>query len=78
MGGVIPFRASISGVPAGATNKTDATLIVEVNRTGFGIPTAGFPLGSGFTHYMWRLHTKEWSVKTPIAEPISFPVSRKV
>ena len=41
-----------------------------VNRTGSGIPTAGFPLGSGFTHYRWRLDDAAWSAETPIDSPI--------
>jgi hypothetical protein len=71
MGGVIPYGVSISGVPDSVTSMTDATLIVGVNRTGFVIPTAGFPLGSGFTHYQWRLDAGGWSAMTPISEPIS-------
>ena len=45
---------------------TTATFVVGVNRTGSGIPTAGFPLGSGFTHYRWRLDGTAWSEETPI------------
>ena len=32
---------------------------------------AGFPNGSGQTHYRWRLDGGSWSVETPIATPIS-------
>lgn len=70
MGGVIPLGVSISGEPMGTTCRTDAMLIVDTNRTGSGIPTAGFPLGSGFTHYRWRLDANAWSAETPIAAPI--------
>ena len=69
-GGVIPFGASISGEPRALTSMTTATLTVGLNRTGSGIPTAGFPLGSGFTHYRWRLDSSAWSAETPIATPI--------
>ena len=69
-GGVIPLGASISGEPRDITSMTAATLVVGVNRTGSGIPTAGFPLGSGFTHYRWRLDDAAWSEETPIASPI--------
>ncbi len=69
-GGVIPLGASISGEPRALTSMTTATLIVGLNRTGSGIPTAGFPLGSGFTHYRWRLDSSAWSAETPIATPI--------
>ena len=69
-GGVVPLGATISGEPRDITSMTTATLIVGVNRTGSGIPTTGFPLGSGFTHYRWRLDDKAWSSETPIATPI--------
>jgi len=67
--------ASISGEPAGldqvgTTPSTSATLTVGVNRTGSGIPTNGFPNGSGFTHYRWRLDGGAWSAETAIASPI--------
>jgi hypothetical protein len=70
-GGVIPLGASIAGEPTGTTSQTNATLIVGVNRTGNGIPTAGWPNGSGFTHYKWRLDTNAWSAERPIALPIN-------
>jgi hypothetical protein len=70
-GGVVPRGVSISGVPRDVTSLTNATLVVGVNRTGYGIPTAGFPLGSGFTHYRWRLDDSAWSAETPIAIPIT-------
>jgi len=70
-GGVIPLGASISGEPRDITSMTTATLVVGVNRTGFGIPTVGFPLGTGFTHYRWRLDDKAWSAETPIATRIT-------
>ncbi|MCU0916682.1 MAG: lamin tail domain-containing protein [Planctomycetes bacterium] len=69
-GGVIPLGVSISGEPRDLTSLTSATLTVGINRTGFGIPTAGFPLGSGFTHYRWRLDGGAWSPETPLAAPI--------
>ena len=71
LGGVIPLGASISGEPDGVTTATIAVLVVGVNRTGSGIPTAGFPNGSGFTSYKWRLDTNTWSAETPINTPIS-------
>jgi hypothetical protein len=70
-GGVIPLGASISGEPIGVTAANSATLTVGVNRTGNGIPVAGFPNGSGYTHYRWRLDGGSWSAETPIAAPIS-------
>ena len=70
-GGVVPLGASISGEPTGTTRSSDATLIVGVNRQGNGIPTAGWPEGSGYTHYKWRLDGGDWSPETPIATPIT-------
>jgi len=70
-GGVIPIGASISGEPLVTTSATSATLTVGMLRTGNGIPVAGFPNGSGFTHYKWRLNGGSWSAETPIASPIS-------
>ena len=69
-GAVIPMGASISGEPAGTTSANNATLIVGSNRTGSGIPVAGFPNGSGYTAYRWRLDTNAWSAETSIHTPI--------
>lgn len=71
MGGNIPIGASISGAPKGTNNLTTATLFVGVNRTGSGIPTAGFPQGSGYVAYKWRLDGGAWSAETGIATPIT-------
>jgi len=70
-GGVIPLGVSISGEPSDTTTQTDASLIVGINRSGHGIPTAGWPAGAGYTHYKWRLNGGDWSAETPIATPIS-------
>jgi len=69
-GGAIPFGASVSGEPLGTTSQTSATLVVGVNRSGNGIPVGGWPEGSGYTHYRWRLDTNAWSAETPIASPL--------
>lgn len=69
-GGDIPLGASIAGEPIGSTRQTEATLTVGVNRQGSGIPASGWPEGSGFTHYQWRLDSGFWSAETPIATPI--------
>jgi len=60
----------ISGVPTSVTTSRHATLHVGFNRTGFGIPIAGWPEGVGFTHYKWRLDAGDWSPETPIEQPI--------
>ena len=70
-GGVIPRGASISGEPNGSTSQTTATLTVGLNRTGYAISTIGWPNGSGYTHYKWRLDSGPWSAETPIASHIS-------
>ena len=70
-GGVIPMGVSLSGEPISTPSRTNATLLVGLNRTGNGIPTAGWPSGSGFTHYKWRLDDGDWSPETPLATPIS-------
>ena len=71
-GGVVPVGASLSGAPNGTTPANNATLVVGINRSGNGIPNAAaaWPLGSGYTHYKWRLDTNAWSAETPIASPI--------
>ena len=61
---------SISGVPVGTTHETNATLTLGFHRTGFGIPTSGWPDGMGYTHYKWRLDGGSWSAETPITTPI--------
>ena len=65
-----PGGASVSGAPNGTTSRTDAQLIVGLNRTGNGIPVAGWPEGSGYTAYQWRLDTNAWSAERPIGTPI--------
>jgi len=70
-GAIVPFGASISGEPTGTTGANNATLVVGINRTGSGIPTAGFPNGSGYTAYKWRLDTNAWSAETPIGTPVT-------
>ena len=72
-GAVVPIGASISGAPSGVTPQNSATLIVGINRSGNSIPNAAneFPLGSGYTHYKWRLDGGAWSAETPIATAIN-------
>ncbi len=70
LGGVRPLGASISGEPAPISNLPTATLTVGINRSGHSIPAAGWPAGSGYTHYKWRLDGGAWSAETPIATAI--------
>ncbi|HEY6229400.1 MAG TPA: hypothetical protein VI282_19935, partial [Verrucomicrobiae bacterium] len=69
-GGVKPIGVSVSGEPSGSTTEKNATLTVGFNRTGDGISTTGWPNGSGYTAYKWRLDAGSWSAETPIASPI--------
>ncbi len=69
-GGVIPIGASIAGEPPATNNETSATLTVGVVRSGSGIPAAGWPNGSGYTDYKWRLDSGAWSAQTPTTTPI--------
>ena len=70
-GGVIPLGASISGEPSDPTIQTDATLVVEINRSGFAMPTAGWPNGCGYTAYKFRVDGGAWSAERSIGSPIS-------
>ena len=70
-GGVVPVGASISGEPPAATYGTNANLVVGINRTGFGIPTGGWPAGCGYTHYKYRVDGGAWSVERPINSTIT-------
>jgi hypothetical protein len=71
LGGVQPRGAFLSGEPPAITPIPNATLSVGIQRSGFSIPTNGFPLGSGFTHFRWRLNNGPWSAETPIDTPIA-------
>ena len=62
---------SVSGEPGPVTARTTATLRVGINRSGGAIPTSGFPNGSGYTHYQWRLDGGAWSAETPISSAIN-------
>ena len=71
MGAVIPMGVYVSGEPASPTTNTSATLRVGINRTGSGIPISGYPNGSGYTAYKWRLDGGPWSAETGINIPIA-------
>lgn len=69
-GGVIPLGATISGEPEGTTAETTATLTVGPVLVGGGVPVGGWPNGSGYTHYRFRLDGGSWSDERLISEPI--------
>lgn len=72
MGAVVPHGISISGEPVGTTTSSNASLKLAINRTGSGIPTAGWPNGSGYVAYKWRLDTNlAWSSEIPITTPLN-------
>jgi len=68
--GWIPMGVTISGVPQGTNNLTDAIIHVGSCFNDRSILQAGFPVGSGYTHYKWRLNSGAWSIETPINQPI--------
>ncbi|HMJ64652.1 MAG TPA: hypothetical protein VK615_04810 [Candidatus Binatia bacterium] len=70
-GAVIPMGVYIFGEPIAATYSTNTTLVIGINRTGFSIPTAGWPSGAGYTAYKYRLDGAAWSAERSIATPIS-------
>jgi hypothetical protein len=67
LGGGVPMGASISGEPEGVVATNAATLVIGSLMKDASIPSAGFPNGSGFTHYKWKLDSGAWSDETPIA-----------
>jgi hypothetical protein len=70
LGGVIPIGAVVTGVPSGTTREGTATLTVGPLRAGGTIPAEGWPLGSGYTHYRWRLDGGPWSAETPVSTSV--------
>ena len=70
LGAINPHGVSIHGAPTGTNGSTSARLTLGILRTGNGIPAAGFPAGSGYTHYRWRLDGGAWSQDVPITTPI--------
>jgi hypothetical protein len=70
-GAVIPMGVYIFGEPTGATYSTNTTLVIGINRTGFSIPTAGWPSGAGYTAYKYRVDGGAWSTERSIGTPIS-------
>ena len=69
-GGLISIGASVAS-PGGTNNQISATLTVGTVRTGSGIPAAGFPNGSGYVAYKYRLDGGSWNTETPTSTPIS-------
>jgi hypothetical protein len=68
-GGVIPPGAFVSGEPPEFTSETTATLRVGVNRRE-GIPAGSWPDGAGYTSYIWRLDSGNWSTEVSVTTPI--------
>lgn len=70
LGAATPSGVSLSDEPPALTALNSATLTVGFRHAGDGIPPSGYPLGSGYTHYHWRLNGGPWSPETPLSEPI--------
>ena len=70
LGALVPRGVFLSGEPRGRTARKDATLLVGIHRAENGIPSVGWPGGSGYTHYRWRLDGGAWSAETPLETPI--------
>ncbi|MFM1769163.1 MAG: Inner spore coat protein [Verrucomicrobiota bacterium] len=70
--GFLPPGATAVVGPGATTN--DAIITVGVLRTGGAISASGgFPNGSGYTHYRWRLDGGPWSAETPASTPLVLP-----
>ncbi len=69
-GALVSSSVTISGEPPSLTSDTSATLVLGTRITGHGLPTGGFPLGSGYTHYKFRLNDGTWSAETPLTTPL--------
>ena len=61
----------LPGEPNGTNSLTTASLTVGVVRSGNGIPATGWPNGSGYTDYKWRLDSGAWSAEIATANPIA-------
>lgn len=70
-GAVVPMGVSLAGVPNGPTDRTNAVVVVGINRTGSGIPSSGWPSGAGYTHYRFRLDGGAWSAERALSLPIT-------
>lgn len=73
LGAVRKRGVSLFGAPEGITGSSSAMITVGTLMQGFGIPSgsSAFPLGSGWTHYRWRLDGGAWSAESPIAQTIT-------
>ncbi len=69
-GAAVAGGVTLSGGLAPVTPARNAEFTVGTLRTGSGIPAAGFPVGSGYTHYQWRLNGGSWSAETPLHQTL--------
>jgi hypothetical protein len=69
-GAIIPAGIALAHVPAQTNALSALTLNVDRPRTGNGIPAAGFPNGSGYTHFRYRIDGSPWSGEQPATTPI--------
>jgi hypothetical protein len=68
-GGYTPASVLVSAQVT-RTNETSARIDVGYVRTGSDIPVSGWPEGTGYTHYKWRLDTNAWSDPVTVGTPI--------
>lgn len=71
LGGVIPTGIRLAGVPAPITASSALELRPGPAVVDASLPSGGFPSGSGYTHYRWRLDAGPWSNATPVAMPLT-------
>lgn len=69
-GGVRQFGVSLNGIPGGVTNQTGAAITVGTVIANETVVNAGFPDGSGWPFYKWRLNDGPWSALTSTSSPI--------
>ena len=70
VGGVVPHGVSISGEPDGSTRVNSATLMVGGVVPVGVVPASGWPAGSGYPRYKFRVDSGAWSAEQSITSPI--------
>lgn len=70
-GAVVPAGLMVSGKPEAVSASGSVRLVLGPWHSDFGVLCPGFPAGSGFTHYRWRLDGGTWSEEMPIGAALS-------
>ena len=71
LGGLRPVGATLIGAPSGTVYTNRITVQVGPHHSGDGIAGAGWPEGSGYSQYRWRLDGGAWSAQTPVSTPLT-------